>query len=314
MGGILTITLPIFALIGLGYGSVRLGMFKVQDMRVLGTYVLNIALPALLFNAVAKRSFSEVLNVEYLSVFLLGGMATIFVVYALTGVQGVGPARRAIAAMGSACPNSGYVGFPMILLIFPDLAGVVLAMNMLVENFILIPTCLILLEFSRPRAGRSILRLLGEILFSVVRRPLVIGLFLGLAVSITGLALPAAAVRLLDVLAASASALALFVIGGSLVGLPTKGNRALAAEIVVGKLLLHPALTFGAMALLAAIGVGVPMGDLAVALILSTAMPMFGIYTLLAQEYGYEGLASLALLGATTGAFVTLTIMIGWLV
>jgi malonate transporter and related proteins len=51
-------------------------------------------------------------------------------------------------------------------------------------------------------------------------------------------------------------------------------------------------------------------GDMAVAVILSTAMPMFGIYTLLAQDYGHEGLASLALLGATAGAFFTLSTLL----
>ena len=46
---------------------------------------------------------------------------------------------------------------------------------------------------------------------------------------------------------------------------------------------------------------------MAVAVILSAAMPMFGIYTLLAQDYGHEGIASIALLGATAGAFFTLS-------
>jgi len=44
-----------------------------------------------------------------------------------------------------------------------------------------------------------------------------------------------------------------------------------------------------------------------VALILSAAMPMFGIYTVMAQDYGHEGLASIALLGATAASFFTLS-------
>ena len=45
-------------------------------------------------------------------------------------------------------------------------------------------------------------------------------------------------------------------------------------------------------------------------IILSAAMPIFGIYTVLAQKHHLEGAASLAMLGATTGAFVTLNILL----
>jgi len=46
--GLLSITFPIFATIALGYGAVRSGLFATPEMRVLGPYALNIALPALL--------------------------------------------------------------------------------------------------------------------------------------------------------------------------------------------------------------------------------------------------------------------------
>jgi hypothetical protein len=116
--------------------------------------------------------------------------------------------------------------------------------------------------------------------------------------------------RLMEVLAASSSALALFVIGGSLVGLPIVGQRALAAQIVLGKLMVSPALTALVLFTLPLIGMPPLSGDMAVAVILATAMPMFGIYTLLAQDYGHEGIASIALLGATAGAFVTLSALL----
>lgn len=310
MGAILTITFPIFALIGIGYGAVRAGVFAPSDMKTLGKYVLNIALPALLFNTVATRDLSEVLNPGYMVVFALGGLLTIGTTFLWFTLQGTGPARRAIAVMGSTCPNSGFVGYPVMLLVFPDLAGVVLALNMVVENFLLIPLCLMLLEASRDRQGKSLLRIAARIIIGVLRRPMVIGLLLGLLVMLTGLPMPQMVTKLMDVLAASSSAIALFVIGGSLVGLPIVGQRALAAQIVFGKLLIHPALTAGVLFALPMIGLPLVSGDMAVAVLLSAAMPMFGIYTLLAQDYGHEGIASIALLGATAGAFFTLSALL----
>lgn len=310
MGAILTITFPIFALIGVGYGAVRAGLFAPSDMKVLGKYVLNIALPALLFNGVATRDLGEVLNLGYVSVFALGSLLTVALTFVWFTLQGTGPARRAIAVMGSTCPNSGFVGYPVMLLVFPDVAGVVLALNMVVENFLLIPLSLMLLEASRDRQGKSLLRIAGRIILGVLRRPMVIGLMLGLVVMLSGLPVPLMVTRLMGVLAASASAIALFVIGGSLVGLPVVGQRVLAVQIVAGKLLLHPLMTALVLFSLPLIGLPVLTGEMAIAVVLSTAMPMFGIYTLLAQDYGHEGIASIALLGATAGAFFTLSALL----
>ncbi|WP_116597993.1 AEC family transporter [Primorskyibacter marinus] len=306
MADIFAITFPIFALVALGYGCVRAGVFKPSDMRVLGQYVLMIALPALLFNAVATRKIAEVIVPSYIAVFALGGLTTIAIAYTIATLQGTGPARRAIAVMGSACPNSAYIGFPMMMLVFPDLAGLILAMNLVVENFVLVPISFALLELSRPRQGMSLWSSGWQTLQSVLRRPLVIGLLAGMVVSVLGISIPAALSRVLEMTAASTSAIALFVIGGTLAGLPIVGNRLLAGQIVLGKLVLHPAMT--ALCVLAVPLLGLPAlsSDLATAVVISAAVPMIGIYTIIAQDYGHEGLASLALLAATVGAFLTL--------
>ena len=47
---ILAITGPIYIAIALGYCLTRAGLFSRADMRVLGQFVIHVALPALLFN------------------------------------------------------------------------------------------------------------------------------------------------------------------------------------------------------------------------------------------------------------------------
>lgn len=310
---ILTITFPIFAAIAMGYATTRAGVFAPAEMRTLGKYVLNIALPALLFSAIGKQDPAAVLNFSYMTAMLIGGLLTIAATYLFLAAQGVGPARRAIGAMGASCPNSGFVGFPVMLLIFPDKAGVILALNFVVENFFIIPACLILMELSRKEEHHSLTKMLGKLFWSILKRPMVIALILGFALMLSGLQLPSGVNRLMGMLAASSSALALFVIGGSLVSLPMRGDAPLAAQITIGKLILHPALVFAAAALLPTLGLPALTGDMHTALILSAAIPMFTIYTVLSQEYGYEGLASIALLAATTASFFTLSILLALL-
>lgn len=313
MLAVLGITLPIFAAVALGYLCVRRGLFKPSDMRLFGSFVMNLALPALLFLAVATRDAREVFNLTYMAVFATGALLTIAASFAILTLLKTSPSRRAVAVMGTSCPNSGFVGYPLMLLAFPDIAGQILALNMLVENFLIIPLCLVLFELSKERDGVSILRLIGQIALNVIRRPMVIGLLLGLAVSLLNIPLPDPLSRTASLFAASASALALFTIGGALVGLPFRGHRALAALTATVKLLLHPALV--ALTLMAAIALGLPplSRELAAAVILSAAIPMFSIYALFAAELGHEGMASIAQVLATGASFITLSALMLWL-
>lgn len=306
MLSILSITFPIYAAVTLGYFTVRGGIFRPEHMPVFGGYVINIALPALLFNAVATRNVGEVFNLGYMAVFLAGALATIAVAWVWFTATGVSSSRRAVAIMGTTCPNSGYVGYPVMLLLFPSLAGQILALNMLVENFVIIPLCLAMIEASKDGGEARIWHKIGRILLSVVRRPMVLSLLAGLIVSLLGFRMPEAATRLFSMLAASASALALFVIGGSLVGVAFRGNRAIAVQIVLGKLIVHPAMVALAIIVVPIVGFAPLSNDMRLAVVLSAAMPMFSIYVLFAQEEGFEGMASIAQVLATAGGFITL--------
>lgn len=309
---ILAITFPIYAAMALGYGVVWKGWFSAEDMRSLGRYVLNIALPALIFTAVATRSPAEVFQPGYITIYALGGLATIMAAYLLFTWRGTDPQRRALGVMGSSCPNNGFIGYPIMLLAFPDLAGVILALNLLVENLILIPTCLLLVELANADDKGPFWPRLARILVNLAKMPMLIGLALGVLVSLSGVALPAPVLRFTELLANSAVAVSLLVIGGSLVGLPLHGNRSLAAQISATKLLLQPALVALVAVVLIGFGAVTMAADLRSAMILSAAMPMFAIYTVLAQRQGLEGAASLALLFATSCSFVTLTALL-WL-
>lgn len=313
MIAVLGITLPLFAAVLLGYLCVRGGLFKPTDMRLFGSFVLNVALPALLFLAVATRDARDVFNITYMAVFATGALLTIAASFIILTLLKTTPSRRAVAVMGTSCANSGFVGYPLMLLAFPDSAGQILALNMLVENFLIIPLCLVLFELSKERNGTGIVRLIGQIALNVLRRPMVIALLLGLAVSLLRVSLPEPILRTTSLFAASASALALFTIGGALVGLPFKGHRALAALTAAGKLLLHPALA--ALALAATMALGLPplSRELATAVILSAAIPMFSIYALFAAELGHEGMASIAQVLATGASFLTLSALMLWL-
>lgn len=310
---ILAITGPIYITIALGYGLTRRGLFARPDMRVLGQFVLNLALPALLFNALAQRKPADILNLRYLAVYALGSLVA----------MGLGLlwARRiarqdatasVYQAMGMCCPNSGFVGYPIALLVIGPVAGVMLGLNMLVENLLLIPLLMALAERSTGSGGRwhAVLR---QSLRNLVRNPMVIGLAAGLLVSLSGLQLPSPVARTVTLFAQASAALSLFVIGGSLAGLHIAGLRGPVVRIALGKLLLHPAAMAAALLALEAAGM-VPLEPaLRVGVILTAACPMFGIYPILAQKHGYDGLAAAALLVTTVASFFSISVLLWFL-
>lgn len=301
---ILAITGPIFLCIALGYLTTRGGLFDRGDMRVFGKFLINLALPALLFNALSQRSVGEIFNGPYLAAYALGGLIMLAgTVLWYRKVAHEGMARSAIMAMGMTCPNSGYVGYPVMLLTLgAPVAGVALALNMVVENLLIIPILLALADMERHEAGHW-RQLVMQTLQGLARNPLIIAIVAGFLVSALGIPMPSPVSRTVTLFAQASSALSLFVIGGSLVGLKLQGLRTAVAQIGVGKLVLHPLCLLVVMTWL------VPIGDpqLKVALLLTGALPTMGIYAILAQRHGHEGLASAALLVGTLASFFTLS-------
>jgi hypothetical protein len=143
-----------------------------------------------------------------------------------------------------------------------------------------------------------------------VVNPIVIGLAAGLVVSLSGLHLPEPVTRSVDLFASSSAAVSLFVIGGTLVGLPVSGLAGRIVPIVIGKLLVHPLIIVAAIIVVPYLGFAPIESPLREALLLSAAMPIFGIYPILAQKYGEEGVAAVGLLATTLFSFFTVSLLL----
>jgi malonate transporter and related proteins len=311
---ILTITGPIYLCIAVGYACVRWALFSKADMRVFGRFVIDIALPALLFNALASRPLAEVFRPAYLLAYTAGSLVLLLGVVLWTRrVRGRGLTESAYIAMGMTCSNSGYVGYPVMLLIFGPLAGVILALNLIVENLIKLPLLFTLADAGAHVGERpSPAQALRQALLQLARNPLIVAIFAGFVVSMLDWQLPSVISRTVNLFSAASGGLALFIIGGNLFGLQIRGLRRQVAVIALGKLVLHPLALWLAILLIPLLGFPALQGDLRAAAVLSAAMPMLGIYPLLAGRHGYEGLSAAALLATTAASFFSLSAIL-WL-
>lgn len=304
---ILAITGPIYLCVAAGYLATRMGVFSKPDLRVLGKFVLNFALPALLFNAIAQRPLRDVMHVDYLLAYGIGSLTVLAGGYLWARyVNHSVPSYRAYFAMGMSCSNSGYMGYPVAALVLGPIAAVALALNMVFENLIKLPLLLTLAEQGDGRERRHWLVAVRGTVMGWVRTPMLMVIPLALLVSVMGWTLPGPVARTVTLFAQVTTGLALFVIGGALVGLQLKGKRRLVAQIAFGKLLLHPLCVFLAFTFL------VPIADpqLRTAALLFSAMPMLGIYPILALKHGHEEVSAAALLATTIGSFFSLNALL----
>ena len=304
---ILAITGPIYITILIGYLTTRQGIFAKSDMRVFGKYVINLALPALLFNALSQRQIGEILNLSYVVAYLAGSLIVLGLGWLWCRRWAhLNPTTSTFYVMGMSCSNSGFVGYPILLLTFAPVAGVALALNMIIENFVMIPLLLALAEHERNAAGHWY-HVVGRSLARLATNPLIIGLVAGTLVSLLGWKLPELLARTVNLFALSSSAISLLVIGGTLVGLPMQGMVRQITPIAVGKLLVHPLAVFLAISALPLLGLTPMDASLRTGAVLMAAMPMMGIYPILAQAYGQEDFSAAALLVTTVLSFFTLS-------
>ena len=289
---VLSVTAPIFLLVALGFLAARLDWMSPTDSRALGGFVLRFAMPALIFKALSSRPLAEIADWRLLASYAAASLLSFAAVFALFARGG--QVRAACRALGGASPNSGFVGFPIASLLVGPKAAIALALCFLVENLMTIPLALTLAE-SR---GTGPAALLGRL----ARNPLLVAIALGVAASLAGLTLPAPVARAVDLLALSAPAVALFAIGGALVGLRVGGDLADIAPVAVAKLGLMPLLMWGFASL-----AGGADPEVRRAMLVMASAPVFSIYPLICRPFGQEQPGAAILLAETALAFPTMS-------
>jgi predicted permease len=311
---ILAITGPIYLVVLAGYLATRMGLFARTDMQVFGKFVLNLALPALIFNALAQRRIGEILHPAYLLSYLFGSLTMLVLAY-VTGrrVGGLSRTRSTFLAMGVSCSNSSFIGFPILLLMVAPVAGVALGLNVMVENLVMLPMLLAMAESARDGGGGAWHRVVRQSAQRLMRNPLVLAVTAGLIISLADIKLPQPVVRTVNLFAQASGSVSLFAIGGMLFGLPLTSGWQRVIPLVLAKLIGHPLAVMLVASLLPLIGVAAMEPQLHAAALLMAAMPMLSIYPILAQAYGEADRSAAALLICMVTSFFTLSAWM-WLV
>ena len=299
---ILTVTTPIYLVIGLGYVLVRVRFIKPDFVEGLGQFAVRVSLPLLVFLAIAGAADSDVLHFGLMAGYMTATLPLLVLGrIALHRALGFRPGQSWSLSLGIANPNSIMIGLPLSAIIFPDQAAIVFASFMLIENVVLIPLTLIGADLSG-RKSQGLSKTLRGIGVSLAENPLLIAVVLALVARSVNWAPSGMLEQTIQLIGQTGPGLALFYIGATVAKFSLNGSGLAISSITFGKLIVHPLLALLVFPLF------VDDPQLVKVAILFCAIPMLTIYPLLARKSESEDIAATALLVATSLSFVTVSV------
>lgn len=311
---VLSATVPIFLVVGVGFLCTRFGLFVRADMAILNRFVVKIALPLLVFVNVFGRSVAEIFNPAFLLTYALASLAMFALAHAWVAARKAPAVRAPYLGMAMGGTNNGFIGMAIFLISLPEVAGIAVGMDMIVDNVLIIPLTLFLAEkAAHSGTDTTALRTLGRSLRSVLTQPMVLAIILALALNAVGVTLPEVLDRSVRLLAQASSGVALFAIGGLLVGLRLGGMLTDVAFSLVGKLVAMPAIAWALVLGLEAIGLPPMPDELKSAAIITAALPTYSIFPAFAARHGEEGWATASTMAGTVVSFLTISAWMGLL-
>lgn len=323
MQAILAVTFPFFALVLLGYIAVQRRMLPESAIPGLNGFVLFFALPCMLFRFGANMPFAQLFDPVVMSIWLGSALVLVAATIAITlrrraGGPGVTMKDAAFGALVAAFPNSGFMGFPLLIgLLGEGSAGPVVAC-ILIDLVVTSSLCLGLAQLrtsSETATQQNFLASFGRALRGAFTNPLPWAIALGAAFGAFGLKLPTPVDDIVRMLGDTATPVALFTIGAVLwrarqhATAPTPVSAYVPIALI--KLLVHPALIFGGA--LIANALGSPLSQFALlVLVLNAALPSASNVAILAERYGADnGRITRIIMVSTVLAFATFS-LIAW--
>jgi predicted permease len=298
---ILNAVLPVFLVIALGYALRRSGFLPPSVDATLSRLVFHVAAPALLFQSAARTPLAPERDGFAVAVLIGASLLVALVVYLLSARTE--PARRGVLAQGAFRSNMVFVGLPIVGNALGDEA--VGRAAVLIGVLVVIYNLLAVLVLALPHQGGSRTGQWRSLLKDMILNPLVLGSLGGILFSVTGAQLPLVADRTLDLVGRVAMPLALIAVGAGLDLSRLRSELLVAQSISLIKLIVYPALGFGALHLLGFSGT-----DLAIPVLLM-ASPNAVVSFIMAQEMkGDAQLAAAIVMGSTLLSLPTLS---GWL-
>lgn len=305
---VLSVIIPIFLLLFSGYASVKLNLLSKEQVSIVGTFVIRVALPALFLQALSSKDLDAIWQPELFYSYIV---VTAFVFAIALGVLVKhfknDLSDAAILSIGASMSNTGLLGTAILSLLIGHIALAFTSLIVIIESVFLVPAALFIAGL-QAQNQQALLNTLKNNFINLCKNPLFIGVVIGIVCAVFQVKLPHYIDQVFLMIGQTASPLALFVIGGSVAGLTLKYVNQQSLYIVLSSNFIFPILMYLTLRFIAQ----APM-DIVYVGTLIAALPTPALFGMLGQAYGLNDRAITPLLMSTViGFIVTAGLIILW--
>ncbi len=303
---VLETVLPVFLVIGAGYGAVRAGLFADAGVDGLLAFTVRFSVPTLLFVNMYKLEFAQAFNWPMILSFYLGAFACFALGIVFARLAGRRPGESVAIGFGAFFSNTLLIGLPIVTRAYGEPALAPMFGVIAFHAPVLYTVGVIVMEMSR-QGGEGAAAALARAGRSLARNGLMIGIMSGLALNLLDVGLPGPVVEAADLLADAALPAALFGIGAALTRYKLQAEISTALVVSALSLVVHPLLAYFASAHL----FGLDPLFVRVATV-TAAMPAgMNVYVFAAMYRRAEGVAASVVLLSTALGVLTIAL---WLI
>ena len=295
----LTLALPLFLLVLIGYLTMRLSGWPTSVSDGLTRFVFTLALPAMLFRLMSKSRDLPPVDSRLLIAFF-GGCLIVFLigrfvswkVFKLDGVS------QSVFALGGVFSNNVMLGLPLAKVSLGEAAVPSVALVLVFNALILWTLVTVSVEWARH--GSFSAHGFARTAKGVLTNPVVVGILGGTLVSLSGWDLPEAIDSPISMIGQSGSTMALVALGMGLAEYGIRDGLRFSFAVCAIKLVVLPLIVWGLAWLL-----GLPKMETQVVVLLSSMATGANVYLMSRQFKALEGPTASALVLSTLLASVT---------
>ncbi|MEZ5841063.1 MAG: AEC family transporter [Hyphomicrobiales bacterium] len=300
MNDILSLALPFFGLIFLGYVSGKLVHIPEEGLAWLNFFIIYIALPSLFFLLIAETPIEQLANWAYVATTTFStycGFAIAFAIGVLA-TRGNIP-ESTIMGIAGAYSNVGYMGPGLTLASLGPDATVPTTLIFCFDNALLFTLAPLMMAI-----GGTEKKPIGQVMFLAAKRvilhPFILATIAGVAAAALDFQPPVAAAKMLTYLKSAAAPCALFTLGVTVALRPLKKVPLELPAVLLVKLVIHPVIVW---VLLSYVGDFQPVW-IYTAILMASLPPALNVFVIARQYSTYvERASSIVLVGTLVSVF-----------
>ena len=211
----LNATLPVFAVMVLGWILKRVGFLTDEFTKVADRLVFKVALPCMLFLDIAEMDPSQLLDGKFVAYGFVVTLISIFGIWGLTKAFMKNKTQVGAFVQGAYRSSAAVLGIALITNVYGDAGYAPLMILASVPLYNIFAVVILVLEAGG--GGKLDAIRMKSVLLNVLKNPILLGIFLGAPFAVLQISIPAMAEKTLSMLSNLATPLSLLVIGAAFV-------------------------------------------------------------------------------------------------